>query len=142
MKDRPDAIVQKDKAPSHASKHQDLVFMNAQVLRLLWPGNSPDLNMIEQSWSWMKRKTTRKGASGIRITATKTWTQCWTKSLKQKQIQHWIERISRHIEEVIALSGGNKYREDRDNGVIRPYSTEDRRIRYCKDIISSDSDVS
>ena len=48
MKDRPDTIVQEDKALSHASKHQDLVFMDAGILRLLWPGNSPDLNMIEQ----------------------------------------------------------------------------------------------
>jgi hypothetical protein len=47
MQDRPNIIVQEDKAPSHAFKHQDLVFMNAGVLRLLWPSNSLDLNMIE-----------------------------------------------------------------------------------------------
>ena len=141
IKDRPDTIVQEDKAPGHASKHQDLVFMDAEVLRLLWPGNSPDLNMIEQCWPWMKRQTTRKGAPRNRITAIKAWTRCWTKTLKQKKIQQWIERIPRHIEEVIALNGGNEYREGRDNGVVRPYNSEDRRIRYRKDIISDSSDV-
>jgi hypothetical protein len=35
MKNRSNTIVQEDKAPSHAFKHQDLVFMNAEVLRLL-----------------------------------------------------------------------------------------------------------
>jgi hypothetical protein len=35
MKDRLNTIVQEDKALSHAFKHQDLVFMNAEVLRLL-----------------------------------------------------------------------------------------------------------
>ena len=84
IKDRPDTVVQEDRAPSHASKHQDLVFMDAEVLRLLSPGNSPDLNMIEQCWPWMKRQTTRKGAPRNRITAIKAWTRCWTKTLKQK----------------------------------------------------------
>ncbi len=35
MKDRLYIIVQEDKALSHVFKHQDLVFMNAEVLRLL-----------------------------------------------------------------------------------------------------------
>jgi hypothetical protein len=35
MIDRLNTIVQEDKAPSHAFKHQDLVLMNADVLRLL-----------------------------------------------------------------------------------------------------------
>ena len=88
----------------------------------------------------MKKETTLKGAPRNRITAIKAWTQCWTKSLKQEQIQHWMERIPRHIQEIIALDGGNEYREGRDNGVIRPYNSEDRRSRYRKDIIDH-SDV-
>ena len=35
------------------------------------------------------------------------------------------------------MDGGNKYREGRDNGVIRPYNSEDRRSRYRKDIIDN-----
>ena len=140
MKARPGTIVQEDKALCHASKHQNIVFMDAGVLRFLWPGNSPDLNMIEQCWYWMKKQTTRKGAPRNCITAIKAWPQCWTKSLKQEQIQHWIERIPRHIHEIIALDGGNEYREGRDNGVIRPYNSEDRRSRYRKHIIDN-SDV-
>jgi hypothetical protein len=35
MVDRLNTIVQEDKILSHAFKHQDLVFMNADVLRLL-----------------------------------------------------------------------------------------------------------
>lgn len=43
----PNVIVMEDKAPSHASKHQQLYYDTAEVQRLIWPGNSPDLNMIE-----------------------------------------------------------------------------------------------
>jgi len=31
------------------------------IIKLLWPGNSPDLNAIEPTWNWMKRETTGKG---------------------------------------------------------------------------------
>jgi hypothetical protein len=29
---------------------------------MLWPANSPDLNMIEPYWFYIKLKTTEKGA--------------------------------------------------------------------------------
>ena len=47
---RPNTIVQEDKAPSHISSYQDQVFLDATILRLIWPGNSPDLNIIEPCW--------------------------------------------------------------------------------------------
>ena len=40
-------IVQEDKAPSHNSRYQAEIFSLYDIMRLLWPGNSPDLNMIE-----------------------------------------------------------------------------------------------
>ena len=36
---------------------------------------------------------------------------------------------------------GNEYREGRDNGVIRPYNSEDRRIRYRKNMKPDDDDI-
>jgi hypothetical protein len=60
IKDRPGTIVQEDKAPAHASRCQDAVFSISKVARLFWCGNSPDLNMIESCWPYMKRKTTAK----------------------------------------------------------------------------------
>jgi len=33
--------------------------------------------------------------------------------MPQKQIQEWIERIPRHIQEVIRLKGSNDYKEGR-----------------------------
>lgn len=40
-------IVQEDEALAHASKHNIPVFSLAKIKKLLWPGNSPDLNAIE-----------------------------------------------------------------------------------------------
>lgn len=54
-------IAQEDKAPSHACQYQNEVFSLFEIECLFWPGNSPDLNMIEPAWPWLKRATTKKG---------------------------------------------------------------------------------
>ncbi len=74
----------------------------------------------------MKRIITRKDASRNKIAVIKTWTECWIKQLKQKRIQHWIERISRHIQQIIELDEDNEYRESREDDVIRSYDSNDR----------------
>jgi transposase len=126
---RPNTVVIEDGAPSHISKNQARAWLNSGVVRSFWPGNSPDLNMIEPCWGWMKRMTTRKGAPGDRKTAEKVWSKCW-KRLPQAQIQQWIERIPRHIKEVIELEGDNLYREGKEDGLVRPYNSTDRKNRY------------
>lgn len=109
---RPATMVQEDKAPSHNHYIQQRIFDLYKVQRLLWCPNSPDLNMIEPAWPWMKRKTTRKGAPKSRAAAIAAWETAW-KELTQEAIQSWIERIPRHIEEIIKLEGGNEYQEGR-----------------------------
>ena len=105
-------IVQEDNAPAHSSKLQTPVWMSAGILRLLWPGNSSDLNMIEPAWIHQKRKTTEKDPPTSGKDARSRWKEAW-KALPQEKIQAWIERIPRHIKEVIRLKGGNEYKEGR-----------------------------
>ena len=45
--ERPCTIVQEDKAPSHEHHAQQAVYNLYGITKLLWPGNSPDLNAIE-----------------------------------------------------------------------------------------------
>jgi hypothetical protein len=65
---------------------------------------------VEPAWFWLKRKTTRKGPPKTRPEARDVWQKAWNE-MPQSIIQAWIERIPRHIEEVIRLEGGNEYRE-------------------------------
>jgi hypothetical protein len=60
----------------------------------------------------MKKTTTARGAPKTRVAAEKAWVQAWS-ALPQSQIQAWIERIPRHIQEIIRLKGGNEYPEGR-----------------------------
>jgi transposase len=117
MVTRPGTIVQEDKAPSHDHYVQSYIYNLHEVQKLLWCGNSPDLNAIEPCWPWMKRQTTKKGAPKNRAEAVRAWEQCW-KDLPQDKIQAWIERIPVHIKKIIELEGGNEYKEGRNLGRI------------------------
>lgn len=43
-------VVQEDGASLHISSFKDNLYSLSGVTQLLWPGNSPDLNMIEPAW--------------------------------------------------------------------------------------------
>ena len=51
-----DAIFQQDPAPCHKAKIITNCFKKIKIKVLDWPGNSPDLNSIENLWS-LKIKT-------------------------------------------------------------------------------------
>lgn len=64
---RPNMLVQEDKAPAHSHYIQQRVFDAAKVNRLLRCGNSHYLNPIEPAWPYLKRATTKKGAARQRL---------------------------------------------------------------------------
>lgn len=115
QKQRPDTLVQEDNAPAHAHWFQRRIYAAHEVQRMLWPGNSPDLNAIECAWGWLKRHTTRKGRHIVRAEAIKAWERSWAE-MPQSAVQGWIERIPHHVEQIIQLGGGNEYKEGRNYG--------------------------
>jgi hypothetical protein len=109
---RPGTIVQEDNAPAHTHHHQAIIYNLWEIMKLIWPANSPDLNAIEPCWFWMKRQTTKRGVASSEKQLKKDWLECWEK-LPQEKIQEWIERIPEHIQRIIDCRGGNEYREGR-----------------------------
>jgi hypothetical protein len=51
-----------DGASFYKLAYSDELYISWEVVRMLWPANSPDLNMIEPCWFYMKVETTKKGA--------------------------------------------------------------------------------
>jgi hypothetical protein len=89
-------------------KHLVRACKKARVNRLIWPGNSHDFNLIKPCWPFIKRHTTKNGASARRPEANRAWFQACDE-LEQWRIQGWIERIPRHIQEA-SLSRDNQAR--------------------------------
>jgi len=116
---KPGAKVQvvEDGAPAHKSCYQDKVYELFHVIRMTWPGNSPDLNAIEPCWFYMKRETSKRGVKG-KGDMKERWVFCW-KEMPQEMIQAWIERIPEYIKRVIELEGGNEYPEGRLKGQLK-----------------------
>jgi len=113
-------IVQEDNAAPHAHHYQATLYNIHDVVRLLWPSNSPDLNMIEPAWPHLKRVTTCRGAPRKSKTMKSKWIKAWD-CLDMDRIRKWIERIPRHIEEVIRLEGSNEYKEGRTGQETRSW---------------------
>ena len=110
-------IVQEDGAAPHIHRECQRLYNLSFIRKLLWPGNSPDLNMIEPCWWWMKRQTALHKDFESRPRLREIWVQQWQK-LQQSKIQQWVRRIIRHIQEVIRLDGGNDYREGGQDSVL------------------------
>ncbi len=113
--DRPGTVLQEDRAPTHNSHYQTEVMDLWKILKLLWPGNSPDLNAIEPTWNWMKRETTKYGGFTSKAKMKVAWLKC-QEEMSQEKIQAQINRIYDHVQEVILLKGRNNYKEGRKKG--------------------------
>jgi transposase len=85
-RDRLDTLIQEDGDLAHSSKHQQIYFAVAKLARLEWPSNSPNLNMIEPCWPYLKRVTAKKGALAKRAEMEKAWLKAWNE-LEQWRIQ-------------------------------------------------------
>ena len=69
----PQAIFQQDFASCHKAKIITNYFKKMKMEVLEWPGNFPDLNLIENQWSimknrWRKQDCTKKQADSVRNT--------------------------------------------------------------------------
>jgi len=107
---RVNGIIVEDGCGSHSHWFIQHVYNIHEVAKIVWCGNSPDLNAIEPVWPRMKRDTIKKGPPQSRAEGVKVWKQAW-KDVPQEALQGYVERIREHIQRVIDCEGGNEYEE-------------------------------
>ena len=73
---------------------------------LEWPGNSPDLNPIENLWSTMKRKVAEQQSSSL-LGPQLAIKEIWVKNLDVEYCRKLILSMPKRIKSVIKCKGGH-----------------------------------
>ena len=97
-----------DGAPCHRSKIVKKFLKNKKILVQDWPGNSPDLNPIENLWNILKNKVADRHPSSVKD-LEETIKNVWVHELSSEFCRKLIESMPRRLELVINKGGHTKY---------------------------------
>lgn len=95
-----------DGAPCHRSKIVSAWFKERPHIKLIdWPGNSPDLNPIENAWSWMKTQLQDSKATSLPQLQEEI-RQLWvTKMDDSAYLRALVESMPRRLQAVLDADG-------------------------------------
>lgn len=102
--DRSRCIFQQDGAPCHTAKTSMKWLQDHHIEVLPWPGNSPDLNPIENLWSRLKVLVSRRNPSNKRE-LIEAILQAWFHVITAEDLRRLVDSMPRRIEQVIKLKG-------------------------------------
>lgn len=132
-----------DNAPAHHSNINTHFFKVSDVVKLLWPPNSPDANAIEQAWLWLWQLITQDFPPST--TAKECEKQCkqeW-ENFPIVHINGWIDGIPKWIIKILKQEGDNIFHGWKKNRIFiekfAGYSLSTRAILaplYCRTLVS------
>jgi len=97
-------IFQQDGAPCHTTKKCKKWFIENNIEVLDWPGNSPDLNTIENLWSRLKRAVAAKRPSNRRG-LIEAIIASWHHIIQPEHLAEPVESMPRQCQAVIDAKG-------------------------------------
>lgn len=97
-------IYQQDNAPCHTAKLCTEWFKTNKVKVLDWPGNSPDLNPIENLWARLKRLVAKERPNN-RTQLLEAIMKCWNHVIQADDLRRLVESMPRRCEAVIKARG-------------------------------------
>ena len=97
-------IFQQDGAPAHTAKIVQKWFKDNKIDVLDWPGNSPDLNPIENLWELLKRKLAKKSPKNLQD--VRYWLiRIWCTEISNELCQNLAKSMPKRIRDVLHKKG-------------------------------------
>jgi transposase len=97
-------VFQQDSAPCHTAKRSMKWFRDHNIQVLDWPGNSPDLNPIENLWVNMKRKVNTGDIQNMHQLHQRIQ-EAWCLEVTPEECEQLVESMPRRIMAVIKNKG-------------------------------------
>src|SRR5215469_13237188 len=99
-------IFQQDLAPAHTARLVSSWLRDNNIQLLEWPGNSPDLNPIENLWIILKRRVARRAPSNMKDLMY--WLRCiWCQEITPELCKKLVHSMPRRIKTVISCKGAS-----------------------------------
>ena len=95
-----------DRDPCHRSKVVKKFLGEKNIRQLDWPGNSPDLNPLENLWMLLKNKVPEKQPTNAKSLVT-TIKEIWTKKISAEYCKKLKDSMPQRIEAVLKSRGGD-----------------------------------
>lgn len=95
-----------DGAPCHKSKRSLNWFQERGIPLISWPGNSPDLNPIENMWDLMKNKLEQKEAKSVEDMKN-IIIDIWVKEITPEYCEKLARSMPRRLQSVLDNNGGH-----------------------------------
>ena len=78
------------------------------AVELDWPGNSSDLNPIENAWSWMKKQLSETSTATNMVDWKREVTELWVLRMSDSQyLRNLVESMPRRLEDVTSREGNH-----------------------------------
>ena len=102
-----EGIFQQDLAPCHRAKKVNTLLSEKGIRLLDWPGNSPDLNPIENLWAIVKLEAQNRDCTTIEK-MTQAIINIWFSEPKMKHhCSKLVDSMPKRVKEVIRKRGGH-----------------------------------
>ena len=98
-------VFMQDGAPCYRAKIVTQFLKSKKIQILDWPGNSPELNPVENLWTVLKNKVSERQPTNAKM-LEQAIKKVWVREMTTEYCQSLVESMPKRLEVVIKAKGG------------------------------------